>query len=465
MNLFAITNLLCGTFCVLLVVFVLLSGKNRIYRLLAWFNFAVSIWGFETFVASISQNELSALKAWRIAHSGGYFIAALFYDLICSLTGNKQKNLQFFAYAQAAVFIVLTVATPWVLFETRIYYHFFYPVATPLYAIGVSFYLLFVLLSFIELLRYLVKAQGYKKIQAQYLFYGFFIGFSGGTSLLLPEFYLDWLYPCGNVGIFIYAAIVTYAVLKNRILENEEHAQLAHRDKLAAIGTLAASINHEIKNPLYIIQGTTDVYLSHLEEGFYQSFAQLAGKSRETLLRVQEQALRASEIMKRFAIFAKHGVKQEVELTSVNLGKTIEELLPLVRHEFEMDKIECIRKIPADLPLFRADQRHTEEIFFNLIVNACQAMKEVGGRLEIIATQKDGAIHIEVSDTGPGIQASRLSRVFEPFYTTKEEGTGLGLYITKQLVERNGGKIRVKSRVGEGSVFTLEFERNGIPKK
>jgi signal transduction histidine kinase len=457
MNLFAITNLLCGTFCLLLAIFALIAGKNKIYRLLAWFNFAVSIWGFGAFAASISTNELMALKSWRIAHSAGYFIAAFFYQLICALTGVKHKKTQFVGYAQALFFIALTLATPWVLFETRPYFGFIYAKATPLYALAVFFYLLFVSLSFVELVRYLRTAQGYQKVQAQYLFYGFFIGFTGGTSLLLPEFYLDWVYPAGNAGVFIYAAIITYAVLKNKILDVEHLAQVAHRDKLAAISTLAASINHEIRNPLYIIQGLADSHLVNVEEGIY-SKEQAFEKANDILKKTREQATRAMLIMKQFATFAKQNVKNETCNESVCLNGTLERVIPLVQHEFQLQKIQIDSHIPKNISPIKADQHHIDEILLNLILNSAQAMKD-GGKISLKAERQNGHVNVLIEDNGPGIPKDQITRIFEPFYTTKQEGTGLGLYITKQLVERNGGKISVKSKVGEGTQFLLEFKR------
>ena len=166
------------------------------------------------------------------------------------------------------------------------------------------------------------------------------------------------------------------------------------------------------------------------------------------------------DIMKRFAMFAKQSVSQEPTLDRVDLANVMEDIHPLISYEFKLDKIELIKNIPANISPLYVDRRHIEEILFNLIVNACQAMKtrEIGGRIEISAAQHNGTVKIKVEDNGPGIPADRLSKIFEPFYTTKEEGTGLGLYVTKQLVERNKGKISVKSEIGKGTIFSLEFQ-------
>ena len=130
----------------------------------------------------------------------------------------------------------------------------------------------------------------------------------------------------------------------------------------------------------------------------------------------------------------------------------------------DLEKIEFAQNIPTDLPPLKVDRRHLEEILFNLIVNACQALKAVPrdtakSKIEISAAQQNGHINIAISDNGPGIPSDRLKKIFEPFFTTKEEGTGLGLYIVKQLVEKNSGKIFVQSECGKGTVFSLKFIR------
>ena len=409
---------------------------------------------------SISENM--AIQAWRIAHSAGYFIAALFYHLICSLTETKRKKIQLIGYGQALFFIAMTCGTPWVLFQTRSFYNFFYAVATPLYTVGVFLYLLFVFLSFIELVRYLKTAKGYKKLQAQYLFYGFFIGFTGGTSLLLPEFYIDWFYPAGNAGVFIYAAIITYALLKDKILEVEEHAQIAHRDKLAAIGTLAASLNHELRNPLYIAKGKIESYLDAAERKIFANNEANLSKSQEVLTSAHSQLTRAMDIMQRFSDFAKPlGTKNYQE--KVLIKETVQDVLGLVSNEFEMNKIS-VTEIPHNGVNVYANKRQLEEIFFNLIINACHAMEKTGGELRFKAYQPNGKVMLEISDTGPGISKENQSRLFEPFYSTKaEKGTGLGLYITKKFVEENGGKISVKSKIGKGTTFTLTLRKSESP--
>ena len=277
---------------------------------------------------------------------------------------------------------------------------------------------------------------------------------------------------------------------REQLFDVEELAQAAHRGKLAAIGTLAASINHEIKNPLYIIQGLAQGYQANIDEGIFKNSNQMAEKALEILKKTEAHATRAMEIMKSFAVFAKQSVNEISKTETVDLNVVFNNVLPLVRHELDLEKINLVQNIPDKIMAVKADRGHLEEIFFNLIVNACQAIKLapviasandlsspksfIGdpldsrlrgndslkkGRIEIFAVQHNGTVNVTIQDNGPGIPQSRLKQVFEPFYTTKEEGTGLGLYITKQLIEKNGGCISVKSKPGAGTTFLLEFKR------
>lgn len=244
-------------------------------------------------------------------------------------------------------------------------------------------------------------------------------------------------------------------MIRHQAFDVDSIAQAAHKDKLAAIGTLATSINHEIRNPLYIVKGLAESHLANMKEGIYSDDKKALAKANEVLSKSVDQAARAMDIMKRFAMFAKQGVSQTAQPEAVQLEDIMSDILPLVSHELELDKIQLIQMIPMGITL-NVDRRHIEEILFNLIVNACQAMKSQGVEGEIKISAEGASVMIE--DNGPGISADDLAKIFEPFYTTKQEGTGLGLYITKQLVERNGGKISVESKLGQGTQFRMEFK-------
>src|SRR3990167_8253756 len=116
-----------------------------------------------------------------------------------------------------------------------------------------------------------------------------------------------------------------------------------------------------------------------------------------------------------------------------------------------MSQIKIVH-VPEDGISIEANRRHMEEVFLNLVLNARDAMEETGGELSLAAKEAGEFVKIEIKDSGPGIPKENRDRIFDPFFTTKfQKGTGLGLYIVKQLVERNGGKISVKSKPGEGT--------------
>ena len=389
MNLFAISSLLCAVFCIVLALFSFLAGKGKAYRLLGWFHFAVAIWGTGCYFVAISNSPANSLIGWKIAFLGGLWIAPVFYHLTSVLTDTDRKKIIVASYLQALIFDLL-IFTPLFLNSTRPLSNLFYAKITPLLSIAIFIYLILVLCSYFNLFRCHRSKNGLKKYKIKLLLWGFSFGFVSGTVTLLPVFKLDFMgVYLGNIGIFISAAVQAYALLRHKFLDLEEFAEAAHRDKLAAIGTLATSMNHEIRNPLYVIQGLADTYLINYEEGIYSSSDHAVQKANEVLTKTRDQAMRAMDIMKRFAMFAKQDVSKEPEAKPVCIQRVLEDVLPLIRHEMELEKIDLQQNVPTDLAPLRADRRHLEEILFNLIVNACQALK--GTSFVIASDQRAGS--------------------------------------------------------------------------
>lgn len=144
----------------------------------------------------------------------------------------------------------------------------------------------------------------------------------------------------------------------------------------------------------------------------------------------------------------------------VSIQEAFERVVELVNYQFKLNKIRLSKQIDPALEIL-FNKRQFEEVLFNLILNACQAMPQ-GGELRLEAQRKEGRIQIRIQDTGIGIHSSDKGKVFDAFYSTKgKEGTGLGLYITKQLVERRGGKIWLETS-SKGTSFFLEFAEPAI---
>jgi len=242
-------------------------------------------------------------------------------------------------------------------------------------------------------------------------------------------------------------------------------AEAAQREKMAVIGTLSAGINHEICNPLGIARGQCEAFLLNVKDGLYnnKSSEELLTKAKEIMVKVIKETDRATAITKKLSSFAKPA-KGEAEF--VNIDKEVDDVLGLVGYELKLEKIKFEKQIEKGLPDVFVDKKQLQEGLFNLIRNAGQAIGEKG-KITAAAKQDDGRVFIDIKDTGSGIPDDKLKELFNPFFTTKDpgKGTGLGLFIVRQVVEKNGGKIYLKeTKVGEGTTFTVEFPV-GVPQE
>ncbi len=244
---------------------------------------------------------------------------------------------------------------------------------------------------------------------------------------------------------------------------SKTQAEAAQREKMAVIGTLAAGINHEICNPLGIARGQCEMFLLNLRDGIYsgkskEDFVQIAS---EIMNKVIKETDRATGITKKLSTFAKPSKKSELE--EVIAEKEAEEVLGLLGHDLQLNNIEIQKDFPSDFPTFFADKKQIQEILFNIIRNAAQAIDKKHGRIVLSGFSENGSAVIRIADNGSGIPQDKINQIFNPFYTTKApgKGTGLGLFIVKQVVERNKGTILVESEEGVGTTFTLRFPRTG----
>ncbi|MCK4252684.1 GAF domain-containing protein, partial [candidate division WOR-3 bacterium] len=235
-------------------------------------------------------------------------------------------------------------------------------------------------------------------------------------------------------------------------------AEAAQREKMAVIGTLSAGINHEICNPLGIARGQCEAFLLNIKDGLYKkkSDKELLQKAQDIMQKVIHETDRATATTKRLSSFAKPS--KGLLTDDIDIKEEIDEVFALVDYEMKLDKIEAENKVPKNLTHITGDKKQIQEVFFNLIRNAAQAIQEKG-KITINAHEDNSRVYVEIEDTGYGIPEDKLGQVFNPFYTTKDpgKGTGLGLFIVRQIVERNKGQISVESKVGEGTMFTLVF--------
>lgn len=250
-----------------------------------------------------------------------------------------------------------------------------------------------------------------------------------------------------------------HCIARNLTERRRLEEQLLQAEKLSAIGQLVAGVAHELNNPLTSISGYTQLLLR--EQGHSET-------TREDLQHIHVQAERAARIVQNLLVFAR---EHKPERRSVNLSDIVRDTLALRAYQLRVDNIHVSLEYAQDLPQTVADPYQLQQVVLNLINNAHQAMVERGGinrlTLRTGVEQREGGdgtsgvpmVQFSVGDTGVGIPPSSLSRIFDPFYTTKPvgQGTGLGLAICFGIVQEHGGRIWVESDVGKGTTVFVDL--------
>jgi signal transduction histidine kinase len=231
--------------------------------------------------------------------------------------------------------------------------------------------------------------------------------------------------------------------------------QLIQAEKLNALGQLAASIAHEINNPLAGVVVYVKLLLKKISSNSLDK-----GEALTTMSKIESAVIRCSGIVRGLLDFAR---QSEPELKPIAVSSVVDQVMSLVGHQAEMKNIKVNREDVSPLPQVIADSNQLQQVFVNLVVNAIQAMHE-GGMLTIRSSLgKDGYVRVSIQDTGYGIPPENLEKLFTPFFTTKEtgKGVGLGLAVSHGIIERHGGRIEVQTEVGKGSTFTIYLPAHG----
>jgi PAS domain S-box-containing protein len=227
--------------------------------------------------------------------------------------------------------------------------------------------------------------------------------------------------------------------------------QLQHSEKMASIGLLAAGVAHEVNTPLAGISSYTQMALARLDG---------EGPVVELLSRIEKQSFRAAKIVNNLLNFSRSG---GVELTSIDLNRVILDVLALLEHQFDGSRIKIRRELAESLPRIQGDENRLQQVFFNLMLNARDAMS-TGGWLTLTTRVEDDEVIAEVSDTGCGIRREDIRRIYDPFFTTKGigRGTGLGLSVSFGILQEHGGRISVDSTPGQGTSFRVSLPFEGV---
>ncbi|HKB79179.1 MAG TPA: ATP-binding protein [Thermoanaerobaculia bacterium] len=229
--------------------------------------------------------------------------------------------------------------------------------------------------------------------------------------------------------------------------------QMIEAEKLTSLGKLAAVVAHEINNPLSAILTDAKLMRKWIERG--DSLEAHATDMRESLQLIESESRRTGELVRNLLTFARVA---PMNITDVDLNHIVRQCMKLVAHKMALGSIESVLELPDDLPTVRGDANQLEQLVLALTMNAIDAMPREG-QLRIAARAASDRSHvvITISDNGVGIPKSLLPRLFNPFVTTKEEGkgVGLGLAISRSIIDRHQGKIEVQSEEGKGTTFTI----------
>jgi two-component system NtrC family sensor kinase len=229
-------------------------------------------------------------------------------------------------------------------------------------------------------------------------------------------------------------------------------AQLIQSEKLSSLGKLAASIAHEINNPLAGILVYSKLLIRIQEEGDTSEKARASAL--KNLRLVQRESERCSAIVRNLLDFAR---QRPITLKQVEITGAIAEALSLIEHQMAMQGVTVERQMDGPA-LVEADFGQLRQAFVNIALNACDAMAK-GGTLSVVSRHVEASREVEIvfEDTGVGIPPDHLSKILDPFFTTKEKGTGLGLSVVYGIVERHKGTLDIKSRVGKGTRVTIRL--------
>jgi C4-dicarboxylate-specific signal transduction histidine kinase len=226
--------------------------------------------------------------------------------------------------------------------------------------------------------------------------------------------------------------------------------QLTHITRVASLSDFSSTIAHELNQPLTAILANAQAALR-----FLQRDPPNVGEIQAILGEIAEADKRAGLLIHHLRLLMKKGSEEFVQ---VDLNHLVRDVLDFIRGEFLMRGVELRTSYGRDLPQVHGDPVQLQQLVLNLVVNACDAMQgQDTQRVLSVGTSQgaDGSVQVTVGDNGPGIAPERAERIFEPFYTTKERGLGMGLAICRRIADAHGGVLSMQSRPGEGASFRL----------
>lgn len=324
------------------------------------------------------------------------------------------------------------------------YYPIYYlPVITAAIYFGPLGTLLWTALASLAYCSFLYPAlQEYELTPAGFSLLGIRILFFFFAAVLVNQFAME-----NRRQVERYQSLSLALAQKNRELEQVQ-AEARRAERLAALGQLSAGLAHEIRNPLGVIKGSSEMLTQKLEDA-QPVVAELAGY-------ISAEVNRLNALVARFLDFAR---PSQLELRTLDIPAILDRALETVRPQFPDAHITLERAYNDHLPTILADEQLIEQVFVNLVLNAYQAMEGKDGKLRISATpgmsDEQAGVAVEIEDSGPGVSAELREQIFNPFVTSKQDGVGLGLAIVAKIMDDHHGSIRLKSGSLQGACFRV----------
>ena len=239
-------------------------------------------------------------------------------------------------------------------------------------------------------------------------------------------------------------------ILSDITREKQSTAELIENEKVSSILLLAAGVAHELGNPL----NSLTIHLQLIERKLRRLKESKETRSLEDSIKVcQDEVTRLDGIIRNFLEAIR---PRPPDLTDLNIVEVLEDVLRFQERELSDRGLKVEAELPASTPVVSADRNQLKQVFFNLLKNAMEAMPS-GGRLSLKVRTDDDSVYLAIADTGSGINAADMAKLFSPYHTTKVGGHGLGLMIVQRIMRDHGGHIGIESKEGVGTVVTLQF--------
>jgi PAS domain S-box-containing protein len=274
--------------------------------------------------------------------------------------------------------------------------------------------------------------------------------------ILLPNGMVKWIHTVGHPVLSDAGELEQFVGSSTDITERKSaeqereklrqvEAELAHIDRVSTLGEMAASLAHEIKQPIAaaITSANSCIeWLAHEPPNL--------DRARAAAARIDKYGNRAAEIIDRIRSFYK---KSPPQREFVDVNGIINEMLTLLNGEACRLSVAMRADLSLELPEIMVDRVQLQQVFMNLMLNAIEAMKDSGGELTVKSEQQDGQLQFSVSDTGVGLPSEKTDQIFSAFFTTKPQGSGMGLAISRSIVESHGGQLWASANSGRGATF------------